>query len=75
MGKNRMNVGRISGGGCQSVGNSVEAVQANLEAIARTHRVSVPELLSSAEAAGSDALPYQTRALVLAKRLDKLQGD
>lgn len=71
-----MVVARISSVRCpQASESSIDAIRANLEAIARTHRVSVSELLSSAEAAGPGALAYQNRALVLAKRLEKLQDD
>lgn len=52
-----------------------EAVQANLEAIARAHKVSVDELLKSAESAGPGGPAYLNRALVLKQRLDKLQAN
>ena len=71
-----MTVDQISNMRCtQASGSSIDAVRSNLEAIARTHRVSVPELLKSAEAAGPGGPPYLNRALVLSKRLDKLEDN
>lgn len=51
----------------------VSQVRDNLERLAEQHRVSVDELVKSAEAAGPNGPAYLVRALNLQKRIDRLE--
>lgn len=68
-----MRVSGLSGGTSYSVQDS-STVRDNLSKLAEQHRVSVDDLVKSAEASGPDGPAYLTRALNLKRRLDKLEG-
>jgi hypothetical protein len=51
-----------------------DQVRDSLEALSKLHNTTVPELVKSAEAAGSSGPAYLVRVLVLNERLKRLDG-